>query len=551
VLKIFKTGIILMVYTLIAGALLASVYIKTAPIIEMNKEAATGDVVRAVVLPGMEGGYVKQDAEIDFPYWTGYRDSRKKEPGGYIFIAMGKGYSSTIETMVGVDINGTITGIKILFQLETPGLGDKIEEIKRGESDPWFTRQFVGKSASDNIALVKDGGEIDGVTGATISSRAVTLSINKGIKRLMGIVSGETFTQIEEPVETAPDTSQVEEETEETPAVITPEEAMPVVLPGMTGGYEKKGGETEFPYWTGYRDSDKTKIGGYVFIARGEGFASTIETLVGVNADGTIAGIKVLSHEEPEGYGDRIEEIREGESDPWFTSQFISKSDNIALTEDGGVIDAISEATISSRAITVSINSGLKQLMDILSGETFTQIEEPVETAPDTSQVEEETEETPTVITPEEAMPVVLPGMDGGYEKKGGETEFPYWTGYRDSGKTEPGGYAFIARGEGFASTIETLVGVNADGTITGVKVLFHEETEGYGNRIEEIRDGESDPWFTRQFIGKSESDNIALTEDGGVIDAISEATISSRAITVSINSGLKQLKKIIGESEK
>ena len=57
-----------------------------------------------------------------------------------------------------------------------------------GEDDPWFTRQFLGKSASDNIALVEDGGDIDAVTEATISSRAVTEPVNNGLKKLMEII---------------------------------------------------------------------------------------------------------------------------------------------------------------------------------------------------------------------------------------------------------------------------------------------------------------------------------------------------------------------------
>ena len=72
------------------------------------------------------------------------------------------------------------------------------------------------------------------------------------------------------------------------------------------------------------------------------------------------------------------------------------------------------------------------------------------------------------------------------------------------------------------------------------------DETEGYGDQIEEILEGEKDPWFTRQFIGKSLSDNIALSEDDGVIDAISGATISSKAITDSVSEGLKELMEIV-----
>jgi len=196
---IFKLGTILMFYCLVAGSLLAFVHIKTAPIITANKEAASGDAVRIQVLPGMVGGFVQQGEESEFTYWIGYRDTGRKQPGGYIFIAYGKGYQSTIETMIGVDINSTIIGVKVLFQQETPGMGDKIEEIRAGEEDPWFIHQFIGKSASDNIAITNDDGVIDAITGATVSSRAVTNSISNGLKNLMAVIAGKEIVIEEEP----------------------------------------------------------------------------------------------------------------------------------------------------------------------------------------------------------------------------------------------------------------------------------------------------------------------------------------------------------------
>ncbi|MFC1693757.1 RnfABCDGE type electron transport complex subunit G [Candidatus Latescibacterota bacterium] len=181
---ILKIGIILMIYALIAGTPLAFVNIKTKPIIEENRLKAENKA-RTGVLPGMSGGYEPIGSEGDFPYWIGYSDSGKKVPLGYVFIVKEDGYSSTMETMVGVDLEGKINGTKILFQQETPGLGSRIEEILHGETEPWFTGQFNGKSASDNVRITKDGGDINAITGATISSRAVTNSINRGLVKLM------------------------------------------------------------------------------------------------------------------------------------------------------------------------------------------------------------------------------------------------------------------------------------------------------------------------------------------------------------------------------
>ena len=75
-------------------------------------------------------------------------------------------------------------------QQETPGLGSKVEEVLPGESDAWFTRQFKNKKLVDNISVTADGGTIDSITGATITSRAITDSIRDELGRLETIMEG-------------------------------------------------------------------------------------------------------------------------------------------------------------------------------------------------------------------------------------------------------------------------------------------------------------------------------------------------------------------------
>jgi len=91
--------------------------------------------------------------------------------------------------MVGVDTTGTIKGIKIMQQVETPGLGTKVEEVRYGENFSWFQDQFLNHVAQ-GLAVDKDGGKIISVTGATISSRAVANSIKKGLSKLEKKVKG-------------------------------------------------------------------------------------------------------------------------------------------------------------------------------------------------------------------------------------------------------------------------------------------------------------------------------------------------------------------------
>ena len=85
---------------------------------------------------------------------------------GYAFIAAGKGYGGDIDILVGLEDEATIKGITIIPPItETPGLGSRIAESS-------FTDMFRGLNIAD-VALSRDGGQIDAITGSTISSRAV------------------------------------------------------------------------------------------------------------------------------------------------------------------------------------------------------------------------------------------------------------------------------------------------------------------------------------------------------------------------------------------
>lgn len=180
---IVKLGLILLLVTALAGAALSIVNNITKPRIEEQKRLVTALALTAA-LPDAANGVIEPDTTSkQFHFYRGYRDSSKQHLVGYAFLALENGYSSQIETMVGIDTTGRIVGIKILRQLETPGLGTKIEEIRHGETMPYFQRQFLNQFA-DQIAVDKDGGTIESITGATISSRAVTNSIKNAFLKL-------------------------------------------------------------------------------------------------------------------------------------------------------------------------------------------------------------------------------------------------------------------------------------------------------------------------------------------------------------------------------
>lgn len=96
---------------------------------------------------------------------------------GYVVKITAKGYSSDIEMLAGVNLQGVMQGIEVISQNETPGLGAKITEVKQGEKNPWFLKQFEGKPAND---LSLDN--IDAITAATITSEAVVKAVREKVE---------------------------------------------------------------------------------------------------------------------------------------------------------------------------------------------------------------------------------------------------------------------------------------------------------------------------------------------------------------------------------
>lgn len=100
---------------------------------------------------------------------------------GVAFPVYGEGYGGLIHVMVGINLQEEISGVKVLEHLETPGLGAKIEESS-------FTDQFKSKSLENSLlvngilAVTKDGGDLDALTGATISPRGVAMAVSAGLK---------------------------------------------------------------------------------------------------------------------------------------------------------------------------------------------------------------------------------------------------------------------------------------------------------------------------------------------------------------------------------
>ena len=178
------------------GALLAAVQITLGPTIEANKINETLQKVPEMIFGAARAEElaanqqtvdvsplsVEVDKAGNTVRYSVYEAKTGGQLDGWVAKTAGQGYADKIEMLIGFDpMMDKITGIFILDQKETPGLGNKIV------TDEWRS-QFIGKSTDQPLAAVKGnakaGNEIDAITGATISSKSVTDIINTAVKDL-------------------------------------------------------------------------------------------------------------------------------------------------------------------------------------------------------------------------------------------------------------------------------------------------------------------------------------------------------------------------------
>ena len=168
--SILRLTLTLFLICAVVAAALAGINAITAPKIQALKEQKVADAI-AAVLPGTA------EETTDYTDSTGLVQQVWKSEAGYAVQVAPAGFGGTVTMMVGVDFNGKVLGIDIVSHTETAGLGDvAASDSAKGQT---FREQFVGQSGE--LAVSKDGGSIDAITSATITSRAVTAGVNAAI----------------------------------------------------------------------------------------------------------------------------------------------------------------------------------------------------------------------------------------------------------------------------------------------------------------------------------------------------------------------------------
>lgn len=171
-LYILRLTVTLFLITAVVAALLAGVNSITKPLIQQRQADKLQKAI-AAVLPDA----AVEKTLTEFPDETGTVKTVYVTDLGCAIEVAPAGFNGAITMMVGVDHSGAVTGLSIVSHTETPGLGaSAAAQNAKGES---FRGQFLG--ADGALAVTKDGGTVDALTGATITSRAVTSGVNAAL----------------------------------------------------------------------------------------------------------------------------------------------------------------------------------------------------------------------------------------------------------------------------------------------------------------------------------------------------------------------------------
>lgn len=170
----------LFVITTIVSVLLALVNMVTKPIIddlaEQKRLAALSEVMPDAQYEAIADLPVGVDGLVAMTHAT-----RDGSSAGYCVQVTTNGFGGAIEMMVGVDENGAITGVTFLSMSETAGVGSK------AKSEPWFTEQYLDRSGQIAVSKVQaDATHIQAISGATVTSNAVTRGVNSALAAVKG-----------------------------------------------------------------------------------------------------------------------------------------------------------------------------------------------------------------------------------------------------------------------------------------------------------------------------------------------------------------------------
>ena len=178
---VMKGGLTLATIGAVCAALVATTYLLTRDRIAANEQAWLEKSLEPVLAGLFFEGSVSESMRViraphDLPGPDDviiYRLFAEEKPVAALFAVTARdGYAGSIRVLVGIEYDGTVTGIRILEHRETPGLGDRIVS-SRSDWVFQFDGRSLGNPNADGWALKRDGGQFDQLTGASVTPRAI------------------------------------------------------------------------------------------------------------------------------------------------------------------------------------------------------------------------------------------------------------------------------------------------------------------------------------------------------------------------------------------
>ncbi len=188
--SIASAGVLLAFAAFAGTGLLSLAADHSAPYIAANKEQALLEKLNAVIPADRFNNDLTNDTVLieetgDTTATTPTRVFRARADGAPVAVAYEwtahGGYNGDIVLLMGVSVDGKVTGVRIVDHRETPGLGDAIEARRSDWIDAFRGRSLLDPGES-GWRVRKDGGEFDQFAGATITPRAVVNAVHDGLK---------------------------------------------------------------------------------------------------------------------------------------------------------------------------------------------------------------------------------------------------------------------------------------------------------------------------------------------------------------------------------
>ncbi|MFZ0241504.1 MAG: RnfABCDGE type electron transport complex subunit G [Desulfobacterales bacterium] len=168
--------VVLTVLSFVSGGLLAYVKDNTKDQIELQqltfvKGPAIKAILKGAANDPITDRFKLKDGGIEHSFFVGVFDGKPKMVA---FESAGKGYGGDIGVMVGVNLeDNKIAGVGVTTHSETPGMGS------RAKTEPGFVAQFPGQTIEETFKVKPDGGQVDALSGATITSRGVAAALTE------------------------------------------------------------------------------------------------------------------------------------------------------------------------------------------------------------------------------------------------------------------------------------------------------------------------------------------------------------------------------------